>query len=97
LALIPCVSSWAFPYPEVHLRRPFAGHEANLETDSRVVVRLYKKRETAQEWIEEAKQALKMTRLSCHCFRSNEVRLWLRVIAYNLGNLRPGCLLGPVG
>jgi hypothetical protein len=28
-----------------------------------------------------------MTRLSCHHFRSNEVRLWLSVIAYNLGNL----------
>jgi hypothetical protein len=28
---------------------------------------------------------VKMTRLSCHRFRSNEVRLWLSVIAYNLG------------
>jgi hypothetical protein len=28
-----------------------------------------------------------MTLLSCHRFRSNEVRLWLRLIAYNLGNL----------
>jgi len=28
-----------------------------------------------------------MTRLSCHRFRSHEVRLWLGVIAYNLGNL----------
>jgi len=28
-----------------------------------------------------------MTRLSCHRFRPNEVRLWLSVIAYNLGNL----------
>jgi Transposase DDE domain group 1 len=27
-------------------------------------------------------------RLSCHRFQSNEVRLWLSVIAYNLGNLR---------
>jgi hypothetical protein len=25
--------------------------------------------------------------LSCHRFRSNEVRIWLSVIAYNLGNL----------
>src|SRR5712692_7382990 len=31
--------------------------------------------------------AVKMTRLSCHRFRSNEVGLWLSVIAYNLGNL----------
>jgi|SRR5580658_2046385 hypothetical protein len=29
-----------------------------------------------------------MTRLSCQRFRSDEVRLWLSVIAYNLGNLR---------
>ena len=28
-----------------------------------------------------------MTRLSCHRFRSNEVRLWLCLIAYSLGNL----------
>jgi hypothetical protein len=28
-----------------------------------------------------------MARLSCHRFRSNEVRLWLDVIAYSLGNL----------
>ena len=28
-----------------------------------------------------------MTLLSWHRFRSNEVRLWLSVIAYNLGNL----------
>ena len=30
---------------------------------------------------------MKMTRLSCRRFRSNEVRLWLSVMAYNLGNL----------
>ena len=28
-----------------------------------------------------------MPHLSCHRFRSNEVRLWLSVLAYNLGNL----------
>jgi hypothetical protein len=28
-----------------------------------------------------------MMRLSCHRFRANEVRLWLSIIAYNLGNL----------
>jgi Transposase DDE domain group 1 len=28
-----------------------------------------------------------MTRLSCHRFRANEVRLQLSVLAYNLGNL----------
>jgi hypothetical protein len=59
----------------------------NLETDSRAVVRFYNKRGTAEQWIKQGKQAVKMTRLSCHRFRSNEVRLWLSVIAYNLGNL----------
>jgi hypothetical protein len=59
----------------------------NLETPSRAVVRFYNKRGTAEQWIKEGKQAVKMTRLSCHRFRSNEVRLWLGVIAYNLGNL----------
>jgi hypothetical protein len=34
-----------------------------------------------------ASVAVKMTRLSCHHFRANEVRLWVRVIADNLGNL----------
>lgn len=35
----------------------------------------------------EGKQAVKMTRLSCHRFRSNQVRLALSLLAYNLGNL----------
>jgi hypothetical protein len=59
----------------------------NLGTDSRAVVRFCNKRDTAEQWMKEGKQAAKMTRLSCHRFRSNEVRLWLSVIAYNLGNL----------
>jgi hypothetical protein len=59
----------------------------NLTLPSRAVVRFYSKRGTSEQWIKEGKQAVKMTRLSCHRFRSNEVRLWLSVIAYNLGNL----------
>jgi hypothetical protein len=59
----------------------------NLETPSRAVVRFYNKRGTAEQWIKEGKQAVKMTRLSCHRFRSNEVRLALTLLAYNLGNL----------
>jgi len=51
------------------------------------VVHFYNKRGTAEQWIKEGKQAVKMTRLSCHRFRSNEVRLWPSVIAYNLGKL----------
>ena len=59
----------------------------NMTLPSRSVVRFYNKRGTAEQWIKEGKQAVKMTRLSCHKFRSNEVRLWLSLIAYNLGNL----------
>ncbi len=59
----------------------------NLGTSSRAVVRFYNKRGTAEQWIKEGKQAVKMTRLSCHRFRSNEVRLWLSLLAHNLGNL----------
>ncbi len=59
----------------------------NLETPSRAIVRFYNKRGTAEQWIKEGKQAVKMTRLSCHRFRSNQVRLALSLLAYNLGNL----------
>ena len=47
----------------------------------------YNKSGTSEQWIKEGKQAVKMTRLSCHRFRANEVLLWLNLIAYNLGNL----------
>jgi hypothetical protein len=40
----------------------------------------------AERWIKEDKQAVKMTRLSCHRFSANAARLWLSVIAYDLGN-----------
>ena len=59
----------------------------NLALDNRAVVRFYNKRGTAEQWIKESKQAVALTRLSCHRFRANEVRLWLSLIAYNLGNL----------
>jgi hypothetical protein len=59
----------------------------NLALDNRAAVRFYNKRGTAEQWIKEGKQTVAMTRLSCHRFRANEVRLWLSVIAYNLGNL----------
>jgi hypothetical protein len=59
----------------------------NLTAESRAVVRFYNKRGAAEQWIKEGKQAVAMTRLSCHRFRADEVRLWLSLIAYNLGNL----------
>jgi Transposase DDE domain group 1 len=59
----------------------------NLILPSRAVVRFYNRRGTAEQWIKEGKQATHWTRLSCHRFRANEVRLQLSVLAYNLGNL----------
>ena len=40
----------------------------------------------AEQWIKEGKYALNWTRLSCHKFVANQVRLWLFVLTYNLGN-----------
>jgi len=50
------------------------------------VVHFYNGRGTAKQWIKEGKYALNWTRLSCKRFVSNQVRLWLFVLAYNLGN-----------
>ena len=49
----------------------------------------------AEQWIKEGKQATQWTRLSCHRFRANEVRLQLSVLAYNLGNLWRRFVLPP--
>lgn len=46
----------------------------NLDGDNRAVVRFYNKRGTVEQWIKEDKQTVKVTRLSCHRFRSNKVR-----------------------
>ena len=51
------------------------------------MIRFYNQRGTAEQRIKEGKAATHWTRLSCHRFRANEVRLLLGVIAYNLGNL----------
>ena len=48
--------------------------------------RFYNGRGTAEQWIKEGKYALNWTRLSCHKFVANQVRLGLFVMAYNLGN-----------
>jgi hypothetical protein len=59
----------------------------NLTLPSRAVVWFSSERGTAEQRIKEGKKAVKMTRLSYHRFRSNEVHFWLSVIAYSLGNL----------
>jgi len=58
-----------------------------LTGPKRAVVHSYNQRGTAEQWIKEGTAATHWTRLSCHRFRANEVRLLLGVIAYNLGNL----------
>jgi len=65
----------------------------NLSADPKGVVHFYNRRGTAEQWIKEGKYALNWTRLSCHRFAANQVRLQLFVLAYNLGNfLRRLCL-----
>jgi hypothetical protein len=58
----------------------------NLRWKSSKVVKFYNKRGTAEQWIKEGKYALKWTRLSCHDFVDNQVRLQLFALAYNIGN-----------
>jgi hypothetical protein len=75
---------------EHHLRELFPRMGfivTTLTGTNRAVVRFYNQRGTAEQWIKEGKAATHWTRLSCHRFRANEVRLLLGVIAYNLGNL----------
>jgi hypothetical protein len=50
------------------------------------VVKFYNGRGTAEQHIKEGKNALRWTRLSCHTFRHNAVRLQLHALAYNLAN-----------
>ena len=58
----------------------------NLSYPTIGIVRFYNGRGTAEQWIKEGKYALNWTRLSCHKFVANQVRLGLFVLAYNLGN-----------
>ena len=58
----------------------------NLSRPTERVVAFYNQRGTAEQWIKEGKNAIKWTRLSCHKFRHNAVRLQLHALAYNLGN-----------
>ena len=58
-----------------HLRYPVKG-----------IVNFFNSRGTAEQWIKEGRYALDWTRLSCHKFVVNQVRLLLFILAYNLGN-----------
>jgi hypothetical protein len=58
----------------------------NLRRSADRVVQFYNGRGTAEQWIKEGKNAVKWTRLSCHDFVDNQVRLQLFALAYNLAN-----------
>ena len=58
----------------------------NMSARAEGVVHFYNGRGTAEQWIKEGKYALNWTRLSCRHFVANQVRLWLFVLGYNLGN-----------
>jgi hypothetical protein len=58
----------------------------NLGRPNGRVVKFYNGRGTGEQWIKEGKNALRWTRLSCHAFRHNAVRLQLHALAYNLTN-----------
>lgn len=58
----------------------------NLHYPPKGIVRFYNGRGIAEQWIKEGKYALNWTRLFCHKFVANQVRLWFFILAYNLGN-----------
>jgi hypothetical protein len=58
----------------------------NMARPAERVVAFYNQRGTAEQWIKEGKNAVTWTRLSCHRFAANAVRLQLHALAYNLAN-----------
>ncbi len=58
----------------------------NLSRPAERVTRFTDGRGTAEQYIKDGTNAINWTRLSCHGFRNNEVRLQLHALAYNLGN-----------
>jgi len=58
----------------------------NMSSSPEAVVHFYNRRGTCEQNIKEGKLALTWTRLSCTKYVSNQVRLALFVLAYNLGN-----------
>jgi hypothetical protein len=58
----------------------------NMSRPAERVVMFYNHRGTAEQHIKEGKSAVAWTRLSCHSFTANAVRLQLHALAYNLAN-----------
>ena len=59
---------------------------SNMTRPAERVVMFYNRRGTAEQHIKEGKNAVTWTRLSCHSFKANAVRLQLHALAYNLAN-----------
>ena len=67
----------------------------NLSGIASKVVNFYNQRGTEEQWIKEGKHSAQGTRLSCHGFDANQVRLQLHVLADNLGNFLRRLALPP--
>ncbi len=59
---------------------------SNLSRPAECVVTFYNQRSAAEQHIKGCKNAINWTRLSCHNFRNNKVRLQLHLLAYKMGN-----------
>ena len=60
--------------------------KCNVDARQSPSVCIWSRSGAAEQHIKKGKHAINRTRLSCHSFRSNEVRLQLHALAYNLGN-----------
>lgn len=58
----------------------------NLSKAAKNAVKFYNQRGRCENWIKEGEYALAWMRLSCCRFISNQVRLVLFILAYNMGN-----------
>jgi hypothetical protein len=67
----------------------------NMTRPAERVVAFYNQRGTAEQHIKEGKNAVTWTRLSCHSFKANAVRLQLHALAYNLANFLRTLALPP--
>ena len=61
----------------------------NLSYPTKGIVSFYNGRGTTERRIriKEGKYTINWTRLSCHRFVANQVRMWLFILAYNLDNV----------
>ena len=73
-------------YPRVGLDPLRGSSVTNMTRPPERVTLFYNQRGTAEQHIKQGKNAVTWTRLSCHRFAANAVRLQLHALAYNLAN-----------